>query len=174
MRLFNVGTESRLVDNVHQLLVALRTPEQQALQQARELLRDDARRRRLIAQISLQASWTPSQWDAVEDWNLGVPVEEFTLRAFDADELTLESAELEGDGSLTMLLLASGSGSFDFFVDQMELLHAPENSPVDVYDPDWNEWYAWADATLQATAEIDVRVREGDEFQISIESLEPA
>ena len=166
----------RRVDNIHQLLVVLRTSEQQALQRARALLGNNDRKQALIAQISLQASWTPGRWDAIEDWNLRIPVEEFTLRAFDADpdQLNLESATIEDDGSLTMLLTATGAGSFDFFVDRTEVVHAPDDSPVEVYDPDWSDWYAWAEATLPATAEVDVRVREGDEYEISIESLEPA
>jgi hypothetical protein len=121
----------------------------------------------------LQASWTPSQWDSVADWNLGIDVEDFTLQAFDADDLNLESAGIEDDGSLTMLLNASGSGSFDFFVDKSEMVHAPDDSPVEIYDSNWNDWYHWAQATLATLAEVNVRVGDGDEFHISLESVEP-
>jgi hypothetical protein len=162
------------VDNVHQLLVKLQTPEQQALEQARAILGDGALTQRLVARISLDASWTPGQWDSVADWNLGVEVEELTLVAFDATELELESAELDANGELTMLLHGAGEGSFDCFVEKSEIIHAADGSPVEVYDSDWNERYVWAQATLPARAEIDVRVRGGDDFATSIESLEPA
>jgi hypothetical protein len=164
----------RRVDTVHQLLVDLLTPEQRALNRARAILDDPVRRARLVSRISFDASWTPSHWDSLSDWRLGVEVEDFALRAFDADDMELESAEENADGSLTMLLTGTGNGSFDFFVEKSELLHAPDDSPVEVYDSDWNDWYDWAQATLRATAEIDVRVTANDQFEISIEGLEPA
>lgn len=162
------------VDNIHQLLVELLTPEVQALNRARAILGDPGKRAHLVAQISLQSSWTPSQWDSVSDWNLGVEVEDFTLMAFDVDDLDLQSAEENADGSLTMLLVGTGTGSFDFFVEKTEMLYAPDESPAQAYDWDWNDWYVWAQASLQATAEIDVRTQDDDEFETSIESLEPA
>jgi predicted nucleic acid-binding protein len=164
----------RRVDTVHQLLTALRTPEQQALERARAILADPGSRAALIARISLDASWSPSEWDSMTDWNLGVSVEDVSLQAFDADELELESAEEADDGSLMMLLRATGSGSFDFFVEKSEMASAPEGSPAEIYSSDWNDWYHWGQATLAATAEVDVRVRGVNEFETSIESLEPA
>ena len=162
------------MDTVHQLLVALRTPEQQALERARAILADPASRAALIARISLDVSWSPSEWDSLADWNLGVSVEEFALQAFDADELELESAEEADDGSLMMLLHATGSGSFDFFVAKSEMAGAPDDSPVEIYSSDWNDWYHWGQATLAATAEVDVRVRGVNEYEAAIESVEPA
>lgn len=167
----------RRVDTIHQLLVELRTPAQQALEAARAILEDPARKAALIAAISFQASWTLGRFDAIEDWNLGVPVEEFSLRAFDSGSLELESADLL-DGRLVMFLAAEGQGSFEFFVEKSEIIHAPDDSPVEVYDDDWNERYVWADATISARAHLDVRsdiaAAKSDDFEVSIEDLEPA
>jgi predicted nucleic acid-binding protein len=167
-------TRVRRVNNIHQLLVELLTPERRALNRARAILDDPALSAYLVARISLDASWKPSEWDSLADWELGVDVDDFNLRAFDADRLELQSAEEDEEGTLTMLLTANGSGSFDFFVEKSEMLHAPDESPVGVYDWDWNDWYAFAGATLRASAEIDVRTRDDEEFETSIEALEPA
>lgn len=164
----------RRVDTIHQLLVELVKPAQRALARARAILDDADQHAYLVARISLDASWTPSRWDSVSEWQLGVEVDDFTLRAFDAERVELKSAEENEDGSLTMLLTGTGGGSFEFFVEKGEMFGAADDSPVEVEDWDWNDWYVWARATLQATAEIDVRTRDDGQFETSIELLEPA
>lgn len=72
-----------------------------------------------------------------------------------------------------MLLSGSGKGTFDFHVEKGEAIHASEDGPIEIEDWDWNEWYVWARASLNASAEIDVRTRDDQEFEISVEALEP-
>ena len=149
------------------------TPAERALARARAILDDPGARTALISRISFDASWSPSAWDSTADWELGVDVEQFELRAFDADELEIEGAEEADDGALVMLLRARGTGSFDFYVEKSEVVHAPDGSPVEVWDSDWNDQYVWAQASLPATAEIEARARDGEDFTIAVNDLEP-
>jgi hypothetical protein len=50
----------------------------------------------------------------------------------------------------------------------------PAESPVWILDADWAEGVSFASGSLPASAEIEVRVEAGDEFDISIDNVESA
>jgi hypothetical protein len=163
----------RIVDDIQAFHREFIEPSERATRRAEELLADPGRRRSLVAQISLAAAWFPRAAGEEDEWSLGLPVDEFALKAFDADRLELVSAEEGPDGALYLELRATGEATFDFFANKVDAHELPDDSPVDIWDRDWNDWTVLAEAVLVAVAQVEVRTEDGERFDVAFESVDP-
>jgi len=166
----------QLVPDVPTFFRTFIQPVQQATDRANQLLADDHRRSRLISKISLATSWFGDTAGEPDQWQFGFDIDSdgFQLVAFDATDLQLQSVSEGANGVLYLALLAEGAASFDFLVEKYELNKMSSDAPVRIIDGDWNDWFALVSGSLPARAEIEVRVRPNDEFDISIDNVKRA
>lgn len=138
---------------------------QSAEEAARQFLADHESA--VMNEISDAVEWLPVTVDA--DWELYVDVDAAVLESFDPHELQLVRADETVDGFF-MTLELPGEGRLDLMIFKYDAAVIPDESPVRVYDFDWNESMAAAEAELGITLTVQVRVRKGH-FEVTIDDV---
>lgn len=164
----------RIVSDVVEFVREFIEPSERALARATALLVEPDQRRRLVSQISLAAAEYPTAAGDEEEWELEVDLFDFSLKAFDADDLHVISAQEAADGRIDVQMEASGQAAFDFFMFSYEALVLPEDTPISVWGADWEDkpLYVLAEAVLRASALIEASIS-GDNLEIRIDSVDP-
>ncbi|HMJ34816.1 MAG TPA: hypothetical protein VK501_12960 [Baekduia sp.] len=137
---------------------------------ANEFLTEDANVETLKAEITDAISWFPLTLD--QEWGLGVEIDESILASFDPSDIEFVRADL-APGGYFMTVWASGIARFDLGIHKGEAADIPDESPVTVYDWDWNESMVSAEAEIPARLLVEVRNRDGD-LMVSLEDIQPS
>jgi hypothetical protein len=148
----------------------LHVPAEAAKTEALTFLRDGEKKAAVLSEIEDAVEWLPLHIDEAE-WNLGVAVDDATLAAFVPSEVSLVRADPASDG-FYMTVEADGDARLDLGLWKADAYHVPDDSPVTVYDYDWNESMAAAEAEVPARLTVEIRVKNGD-LMTSIEEVAP-
>jgi len=144
-------------------------PTKEAKEHAVEFLSDITNSETLKIEIADAVSWFPVKLD--EHWDLRVEIDYASLSSFEPSDLEFVRADPAKEGYF-MTLWASGTGRFDLGIRKHEASDIPEDSPIAMYDWDWNESMVAAEVELEARLLVEARVRAGN-IDVSIEDIEP-
>lgn len=144
-------------------------PITEAKQMVEGFLSDEGNFEALKAEISDNSEWLAASLK--EGFDAGVEVDDIRLESFEVEDITLVRADPAAGGAWATLE-ASGEGRVDFGIRKGEAIHLPENSPIGVYDWDWNESMVAAEAELPIWSLVEVHLDEEGELGISIEEIE--
>lgn len=148
-------------------------PSAEAEAAAQTLLADAGSHASLVSEIEDAVEWFPTSLDS--SWSLDVEVDESAMTEFAVSDLDLIRADPAPRGFF-MQMLARGSARFDLGIRKSDAYGIQEDSPIHVYDWDWNESMVAAEVELPTELSLDVLV-EGDapnyNLGVSIEGIEP-
>ncbi|MDA0167532.1 hypothetical protein OJ998_00420 [Solirubrobacter taibaiensis] len=145
-------------------------PAEQARNEAIAFLDDEVHSEVLRTEIADAVEWFP--WELSDAWNLGVELDYSTLAAFDPHELELVRADPATPGNY-LTVWATGTGRFDLSIRKEDADDIPEDSPISVYDWDWNESMVAAEVELPTRLLVEAIVRDG-KVSVSIDDVQPA
>jgi hypothetical protein len=126
-------------------------PDAQLTAEMVSLLRDDADFASSMNQLA-ETLLADQALDDIHDLQLGVDREAPRIRWFDVSRVEIEEARAVDD-SITLDLLVEGDADVEFFIPKWEA-YATEG--ISIIEPDWNETYAWAEATRRLLARLAV------------------
>jgi predicted nucleic acid-binding protein len=164
----------RLVPTLSQFSHLYIEPVRELEERAQALLTDLYQSERLKSAIATAAAFYPVSLDAVE-WGLIVDVDDASLETFDAQEIELLDTAPAGGEGLDLVLKVGGDARLGLFVEKGEAFALPEDSPVSIWDPDWNDWFVAAEAEVPAVLEVEARYlpADGGSFSVAIEAVQP-
>lgn len=136
---------------------------------AEAFLADGADLETLKSEISDAVEWFPLS--LTDDWQFDVEIDNSTLASFDPTAVDLVRADPAAKG-LFMTLTVVGTARFDLGIHKSNAISIAEDSPIHVYDWDWNESMVAAEAEVPAQLLVEVLLHDG-EIGVSLEDIEP-
>jgi hypothetical protein len=141
-------------------------PATDAQQAFEDFLAEEANLEALKTEISDASEWFGASFD--EEFQAGVEIDDATLQSFDVAEVALVRADPAPDG-VWATVEATGEGRVDLGIRKGEAIHLPDDSPITVYDWDWNESMVAAEAELPVWALVEVRLDSAGDLAVSID-----
>jgi hypothetical protein len=143
-------------------------PVAEAKQMVEGFLSSEGRLEALKAEISDSSEWFAASLD--EGLGAGVEIDDVSLQSFDVETINLLRADPAVAG-VWATLEVNGEGRVDLGIRKGEAIHLPADSPITVYDWNWNESMVAAEAELPVWALVEGHLDQDGEFGISIEEI---
>jgi hypothetical protein len=164
----------RLVPDTYEFIKQFLPPAPNLEVEAHKILENDQLREIINTEISDAVAWLGVEIEG-DDWHLGVAVDDAHLAEFGAHDLELIGVE-QGTKGLAMTLRVTGEGRLDLGIWKYDAVDILDDSPVSVYDWDWNESMVAAEAEVPVDLVVDVlysQTDQGPDVAVDVLEVEP-